>query len=174
MGPPGYRDIHLKEYFHKMRVRGFDLYANPTAPGWQWEYHRPYSYEEGFDPRDAPDLPQSVAQIPKPTECDCTDGRLTIPQQILQTRTNKSLEFDLQVSPNPTTDHLNIHINNPKHQKLKFTLIDPLGKLVGSLEITVPPGPISKRWVLPSLPKGVYYLHCVSSDIAQTKTIIVK
>ena len=41
-GPPGFRDRYLKQYFAKMRRKGYDLYPNQVAIGWQWDKTRPY------------------------------------------------------------------------------------------------------------------------------------
>jgi hypothetical protein len=64
-GPKGYRDMHLKRYFAKVRRRPphFVLMPNPRAPGWQWKYNEKL---KRWDDEDAPGLPAGVAQIPRP------------------------------------------------------------------------------------------------------------
>ena len=178
MGPPGYRDIHLKAYFHRMRLRGFDLYANPTAPGWQWEYYRPYSYEEGFDPRDAPGLPQSVAQIPRPEpgKCDCTQERScnVYQNELKDVETLNSDDFEFIVYPNPVSDILRVSVNASTSQDARFKLIDPRGKMVNEWKTTLIQGPNHLQQLLPELPGGIYFLQCISNEINQTKPIFIE
>jgi len=43
----GYRDMHLKRYFARMKRRGWLLEPNPTAPGWRWgEYDEATGYDD--------------------------------------------------------------------------------------------------------------------------------
>lgn len=69
MGPAGFRDIHLKRYFLRKRLEGYNLVPNPEARGWQWHGWGDYSAITGWDPRDAPSLPAYAAQLPMPDAC---------------------------------------------------------------------------------------------------------
>lgn len=63
-GPPGFRDIHLKNYFWEKKKQGHNIWPNPVSPGWLWEDEkslRKYTPERGYDPRDAAGLLKYVA-----------------------------------------------------------------------------------------------------------------
>lgn len=63
-GPPGFRDIHLKNYFWEKKKLGHNLWPNPVSQGWLWEDEaslRKYTPERGYDPRDAAGLLKYVA-----------------------------------------------------------------------------------------------------------------
>ena len=55
----GYRDLNLKRYINYMRRKGYDLYDNPTASGWQWHWKEGI---DGFELEDSPGLPDYVAE----------------------------------------------------------------------------------------------------------------
>lgn len=66
MGDRGFRDIELKQYVNRMRAEGYDLYDNPVAPGWHWEWNETF---KGFLLEDSPLLGDYVEQMPK-RSCD--------------------------------------------------------------------------------------------------------
>lgn len=67
-GPIGFRDIHLKRYFTEKIRDGFNLYPNPSAPGWKWEDWRDFRIDLGYDPRDSRTLLAYVAEAPRPKD----------------------------------------------------------------------------------------------------------
>lgn len=66
MGPPGFRDINLKQFVNKMRRAGYDLYDNPAAPGWKWTWD---ADAEAYQLEDSKDLSDYVEALPMST-CD--------------------------------------------------------------------------------------------------------
>ena len=75
MGPPGFRDINLKQFINRMRREGYDLYQNQVAPGWRWKWN---DTAEAFELEDAKDLGDYVEQLPK-NVCDKIGGELKPP-----------------------------------------------------------------------------------------------
>ncbi len=175
MGPPGYRDIHLKNYFHRMRIRGYDLYSNTTAPGWQWEHYRPYSYEEGFDPRDAPELPQSVAQIPRPMgeacKCKCQPPNANMQLDEISTNTPVST---FTVAPNPAKDNLTLFFSAISDQPVDIILTDLVGNNLLHSRLQLAAGPSTAELDLPELPGGIYYITVRSQSGIQSKIISIQ
>lgn len=75
MGPPGFRDIHLKQFINRMRREGYDLYHNQVAPGWRWKWDNSAA---AFQLEDAKDLGDYVEQLPK-NICDKFGGEQDTP-----------------------------------------------------------------------------------------------
>lgn len=73
-GPVGFRDVHLKRYFHGRIQMGYNLYPNRKAVGWLWERGRGYTPERGFDPADAHDLHDYIQEQPRPTRRGARSG----------------------------------------------------------------------------------------------------
>jgi hypothetical protein len=72
MGPPGFRDLYLKQFVNRMRKEGYDLYHNPHAPGWKWTWDEE---AEAYKLEDSEDLPDYVEQLPV-NICDKYGGQL--------------------------------------------------------------------------------------------------
>ncbi|MCB0658193.1 MAG: T9SS type A sorting domain-containing protein [Saprospiraceae bacterium] len=171
MGPPGFRDIHLKEYFHTMRKRGYDLYANPTAPGWQWEYYRPYSYELGFDPRDAPDLPDGIEQLKQPENCNCLNQ--DFPQIQEPERSRQTPDF-FEVFPNPARNgSITIRLVSNQARPVEFVMVDVLGRVVVTRHLESVRAGETLSWELPELPRGTYFIQAHLPEV-QTQRLIIQ
>lgn len=67
LGPPGFRDIHLKRFFTQKNRLGYNLWPNPKSKAWKWEGRRKFDLKRGYDPRDVSSLPAYVNEAPEPT-----------------------------------------------------------------------------------------------------------
>lgn len=168
MGPPGYKDINLKRYMADVRRRGYDIIANPNSPSWQWEYWRPYSYEEGYDDRDYPDLPSYPEQLPKIDLQKCIDQYGCLEQkpkanhlhQVLNIKTKRFKASDkFAVFPNPVGNApVNLLIKAENQQRIKIVIVDVIGKIKSEIGAALERG-INEMWLdTQSLSSGQYYI----------------
>lgn len=61
MGPPGFRDLYLKQFVNRMRREGYDLYHNPQAPGWKWTWD---TESQSYELEDAEGLGDYIEELP--------------------------------------------------------------------------------------------------------------
>jgi pimeloyl-ACP methyl ester carboxylesterase len=66
MGPPGFRDIHLKRFFAEKNRLGYNLWPNSDSAAWRWTAWREFDMALGYDPRDAANLPPYVKEASPP------------------------------------------------------------------------------------------------------------
>lgn len=133
-GPKGFRDIYLKRFMAKKRRQGYDLYENIHAPGWQWSYHRPYSYERGWSDRDALGLKASPEEIPFPSNCNCTqlvdkygDKKLQVNPVLPDGKEIELAEENLY--PNPTSQVIYMKITAQNDVNIRYYLATIDGQL---------------------------------------------
>jgi len=84
--------------------------------------------------------------------------------------TESGLNFQLSVYPNPTSDVLNLSINNYSTEQLRLELIDNIGKLLKTSAIS------SKLTAIEigSLPNAIYYINVLQEDKLVQSFKIVK
>jgi hypothetical protein len=140
MGPPGFRDIHLKQFVNRMRQLGYDLYQNDAAPGWKWTWD---SSAKGFELEDHEDLADYVEQLPKNTcnkfggEADApcpghanpVDASNDSPGPAVQHGRGAVLP-QFQISPNPVTDQFVAFVSNvTAGQPFHWVITDTYGNI---------------------------------------------
>jgi hypothetical protein len=156
-GPPGFRDIFLKQYMAKMRRKGYNLYPNQVAVGWRWDHYHTYSFHKPWDDRDAPDLDSGPEEIPFLNKC--AEGSQTPEEkrvrpdfEMLTTETKE------KIYPNPTLSVLNVEFYNPRNQKLDILISDIAGTIILKDHLQVPKGLARKMINLSDVPAGFYVL----------------
>jgi hypothetical protein len=140
MGEPGFRDINLKQYVNQMRKKGFDLYTNVNAPGWQWTWDEG---RQGYLLEDSEDLPSYVEALPL-RKCDklgYETGSLCGPvfrpgKDIAEPTpsswlgTGRSPGQNWTISPNPVIyDILNVYLHSSAQGEYVFRITDALGAI---------------------------------------------
>ncbi len=156
-GPPGFRDIYLKQYMAKMRRKGYNLYPNQVAVGWQWDHYHPYSFHKPWDDRDAPDLGSGPEEIPFPEKCPC-DNNVQLTDLDESSRKVLDQEINENIFPNPTLSILNVEFINPHHQSLEIIISDITGTIIQEVHLEVPRGLARKMINLSDVPAGFYVL----------------
>ena len=154
MGPPGFRDIYLKRFINAMRAKGFDLYDNPTAPGWHWTWDPKL---QGYLLEDSDQIGAYVEEIKNPdceklnagepvTDCACPKE----PAQDISNDEPSSWLFGLHgdedlvsdalaVYPNPIeSGFLNIDISSTELERVTYLMYNSHGKLEysGTINLT--------------------------------------
>ena len=175
-GPAGFRDRYLKQYFAKMRRKGYDLYPNQVAIGWRWDQERPYTYEDGWDDRDAPGLDAGPEQIPRERDIPCScfqepesqlvDERFGLPE-------TPTVRKNARVFPNPARRVLNLEIAADRDQSAQFRLIDYSGRLVHRGRLILNRGLHVYQLPLPDLPAGLYQLTVQSGTRVLSQKISI-
>ncbi len=67
--------------------------------------------------------------------------------------------FDVNISPNPFSDKINILVKSPQNDKLKVELFSPLGRLIDSKDIDVQEGYSNATLTIDSsIPTGMYLI----------------
>jgi hypothetical protein len=103
----------------------------------------------------------SVAQgVQQPYEISVTTG-------INET----SINLEMSVYPNPTTNILSLKVENEALENLKFQLIDLQGKMIKNEKVTTTTSTIKME----ELPKAIYFLNVsVNNKVVKTFKIIKK
>ena len=171
MGPPGFRDIHLKRYIHAMRRRGYDLYANEMAPGWNWG---PYDKDNGFQLSDNPNLPEGVATTPRDPGCLCTDDFQGSDQfrEILPIEEYKPITQYL--SPNPAVSGGDVLYNSIDEIKypIDINYFTVNGQLLQRDQIQN--GPTNRIELnTGSMNPGIYFIEIVFPNKTITEKLII-
>jgi hypothetical protein len=141
MGPPGFRDINLKQFVNKMRRAGYDLYDNPNAPGWKWTWD---DDEEGYQLEDSKDLVDYVEQLPK-SACDKQGGQLKPGCPVTPSHDDASNTkpggfpngnftgpdgIRFAISPTIVNNgEVSFSVHMDKLESFSWMIIDPLGKI---------------------------------------------
>jgi|GEM_PF-5579388 len=158
MGPPGYRDINLKRYIADVRRKGFDLIANPNSQSWRWEHFRSYTYEEGFDDRDYPDLPPYPEELPRLNLQKCIDtygclggGPPKSTSKDRQIVARPKVRFragdTYNISPNPAGDEpVTLTAISEQQQDVVITIFDILGRKRTSMKASFQTG-FNQLWI---------------------------
>jgi hypothetical protein len=145
MGPPGYRDMNLKSFVNKMRKAGYDLYDNPTAPGWHWTWN---STAEGYQLEDHEDIDVYIEEVPqkqcpiqvyKSGETDCPPVDAMEDNSPLG-KNNKPFtgsEDDSYsnyiIAPNPVSgSSITFHLNTSPNEIVTWKIVDAYGHLRNS------------------------------------------
>lgn len=77
----------------------------------------------------------------------------------------------LSVYPNPTTDELNIELNQMGGE-VELTLVDQLGKVVRNEQLKSKSGLLSENWDISELPAGVYVLTIEDGKTTQQVKVV--
>jgi pimeloyl-ACP methyl ester carboxylesterase len=137
MGPPGFRDLYLKQFVNRMRKEGYDLYHNPPAPGWKWTWD---SESQAYELEDHKDLGDYIEELPKqacdkygsPIEDRCAlayhepdDASRPGPAS------NTNSIPDFSVEPTIVFDRaITLHLSNPEDSPLTWLLVDQFGQVI--------------------------------------------
>lgn len=159
-----------------MRRKGYDLYPNQVAIGWRWDQERPYTYEDGWDDRDAPGLDAGPEQIPRERDIPCScfqepesqlvDERFGLPE-------TPTVRKNARVFPNPARRVLNLEIAADRDQSAQFRLIDYSGRLVHRGRLILNRGLHVYQLPLPDLPAGLYQLTVQSGTRVLSQKISI-
>ncbi len=140
IGPPGFRDINLKQFVNRMRNEGYDLYHNPAAPGWKWTWD---SDAEAYHLEDSKNLPDYVEQLPK-NDCDKNGGKklgscptAQNPDEASNEKPgpsggNRSATTDISFRISPTIvydQNVTLTIDMEKAESFSWMIVDPMGKI---------------------------------------------
>ena len=156
-GPPGFRDRYLKRYMAKMRRKGYNLYPNLVANGWQWDHHKSYSYDKGWDDRDAPGLDSGPEEIPFPGLCDCSDDGMDFIQEPIESKRTRNDLTDIQgLYPNPALSILKVSLINPKEQNISYSIFSTTGILTKSASLKMQRGLETLNVNISDLSPGLY------------------
>jgi hypothetical protein len=141
MTPPGFRDVNLKSFVNKMRKAGYDLYDNPSAPGWHWTWN---SSAEGYqledsealsnDVEELPQLPCDVSLSKNGTETDCPPTDVMVINQPLGpdhtpfTGTDNDINPAYSITPNPVTSNsVTITVYQSNLETIFWKIVDAYG-----------------------------------------------
>ncbi|HLF63677.1 MAG TPA: anthrax toxin-like adenylyl cyclase domain-containing protein [Saprospiraceae bacterium] len=164
-GPEQFRDIHLKRYVNMMRERGYDLYDNPSAPGWKWVWNTTIP---GFELADSPDLGGYIAEFPlnicahlRTDLPSCSDQFVEmLPEPKPHTEFMHGIQqgmVPLSVFPNPsTTSEVVITLESETETTFTLTITDAIGVPVFSQKVSVSHGSNSIPISLSGLGRGLY------------------
>ncbi len=78
------------------------------------------------------------------------------------------------VFPNPATDHLTVRLNSTKGGAMNVNLIDAVGKMVQSNQVTVSTGTQNIELNLNGIAPGIYELQMVKNGKASSSRIVVR
>lgn len=84
----------------------------------------------------------------------------------------KVFENNVQIYPNPNTDHFTLEINSTTNTKLSINIYQIYGQLIYSNEITNIPGNYIQQIDLNKYAKGIYYVQIVTDSDVLTKKVI--
>ncbi len=185
MGPPGYKDINLKRYIAEKRRQGFNIYANPNSPSWEWEYWRPYSYQEGFDDRDYPELPSYPEELPRPNLQACLDAygcgdiaskRTKSERQVLQRPPIRVKANQTAVAyPNPAGDEpIWLVVRRDTAEPISISVIDEMGRTYHTLSANASAGINKYLLDTQSLESGLYLIRISGASELQTLKVIIQ
>lgn len=94
-----------------------------------------------------------------------------LPYEVYVTEiTNKFLDIDLKIYPNPTSNKLTLNINNIDYSSLSYQLNDMQGKCIQNQKIESNSTIIS----IGNLSKGVYFLSIIKNRIEVKTFKIIK
>ncbi len=174
-GPPGFRDRYLKRYMAKMRRKGYNLYPNLVANGWQWDYPERYTYEKGWDDRDVPGLDSGPEEIPFPDNCACIEegnGLQEIPTDLSsQIREETSL---LNLYPNPTSQVFRVTMYNPVDQMMHYVVFDLSGRQMREADVYLTKGIGTLTVDIGDLNPGMYVIRLTGENSRSTSLKFVK
>ncbi len=86
----------------------------------------------------------------------------------------EGIPFKFEISPNPTSDIVNISISGLRNKPFTLMLLDDQGQLRFKSGYSSLDGDFTNNINLSYLPKGVYYLQVVMNDKNVTKKIILR
>lgn len=167
MGDPGFRDINLKRYVNRMRAMGYDLYDNPLAPGWKWEWNESL---KGFVLEDHPELGNYVEEVPGPkVPCDklghqavspCYREPLPdieqLPAQEGWLGHRSDPWWNLTVYPSPASSFVEISCETSLSTDVRFVISDTYGNILMVIRDDISPGKMRKKIDVGDLEAGMY------------------
>ena len=165
-GPENFRDRPLKRFMAEKRRSGYDLYENLHSPGWSWSHHRDYNFNQGWDDRDDPDLPDSPEEIPFPTDCTCDKNEASSQDPsdnaIAQVETILDLKgqevFDYIPYPNPAVNVIQVDIIANKRKGIEYALMTIDGQMVQQGELQLNLGKNALAIDVAGIQVGSYFL----------------
>jgi extracellular elastinolytic metalloproteinase len=105
----------------------------------------------------------------------CLDSEILIDSRLPDaTETLKFTRNGLLVGPNPTTDQLNLYLDNEKEETVKLSLISLDGKAVYTKAFVVPGGKQRISVSTAGLQSGLYWLQYKSNNSSRSVQIVVE
>ncbi len=86
---------------------------------------------------------------------------------------NRSRDYNVRIYPNPADDKLNIDISSDMQQNLKLELIDMLGKMLWSENISDNKGVYHGSIDINSYPAGIYFISISGENLNICRKIVV-
>ena len=81
---------------------------------------------------------------------------------------------DIHVFPNPSSEYLNIYLENLNHQKVQYHLLDGQGRIVAKEEFIVNEKSVQKTINVQSVAPGSYILQVTSKDMNYSQMIVIQ
>lgn len=176
-GPENFRDIYLKRFMAEKRREGYNLYENLHSPGWSWSHYRRYSFNQGWDDRDDPNLPDSPEEIPFPDDCTCENDQDKKIESTTQRPTTlvlteeQSNNQDYSIYPNPANSFVNISISSKSQKSIDYTILSSDARLAAEGELKLQKGKNIVQIDITSLSVGNYYLILSDDQKIMSKMI---
>ena len=172
MGPRGFRDMHLKRLVNELRQQGYDLYQNPTAPGWHWTWDENL---DGFKLEDSDMIKAYIEQLP-PNRCDktgrqaraCGCGDRTPKPSVIRAVPTSWLGFNfadtdggtsnsLQVYPNPVENgNVTVDVTAQNTEGIRYVITDAYGNAIYDASLPVNSGVVKTHYDASTLQPGIY------------------
>ena len=86
----------------------------------------------------------------------------------------KESRINIDVFPNPATDHLTVRLNSTKGGAMNVNLIDAVGKMVQANQVTVSTGTQNIELNLNGIAPGIYELQMVKDGKASSTRLVVR
>lgn len=173
MGSPGFRDINLKRYVNEMRSRGYDLYDNPAADGWQWTYNEDIP---GFELTDSQNLGHYVNEL-KDRSCNrgdvnhCPEDPVAVSDAKPTAAVKPPPTGHLTVIPNPVSStDISVNWESSVSQRVNWRIVNTMGLEFHSGSLKTTKGTVHISVNVEGLESGIYRFV---TDTGEFKTFIV-
>ncbi|MEL6922584.1 MAG: choice-of-anchor V domain-containing protein [Bacteroidota bacterium] len=99
-------------------------------------------------------------------------GTLELTERVLSSTTDRQLDVDVQVFPNPVSDVVSLQLNATSRQLTRLRLFNLEGKLLQSEVLDLTVGSNTHQLNVQHLPKGQYLLQLTDSGKTVTKKLL--
>lgn len=97
----------------------------------------------------------------------------SIHYMVLSSTSEISTIQNLQISPNPTSNFINIQFENPQYQTIEITLVNSLGQQVISKKVESHQGIEIHKIDVSTIPKGNYFLQLKTENEVITRNVLI-
>jgi hypothetical protein len=97
----------------------------------------------------------------------------TVPCNTVATEENKAPEFDINVFPVPTTDHINVRVVAEKTENVDMLVTDYTGRIIYSRKVTMAKGPNLYDINLGNFDAGIYNLTIRTNASLTSRRLVV-